>query len=65
MLGKIAARWHSEGLGEALPFFQEQGRMILFSLSYKGKCEVENCSVIMLGLSFFEQSSTENGCDCP
>ncbi|XP_059742827.1 uncharacterized protein [Bos taurus] len=39
-LGKIAARWSSEGHGGSSVFPQEQGRMILFSLSFKGKCEM-------------------------
>nr|XP_014335721.1 PREDICTED: uncharacterized protein C3orf20-like [Bos mutus] len=64
-LGKIAARWSSEGHGGSSVFPQEQGRMILFSLSFKGKCEVNCSDVTTLGLDFFGQSSTDNECDCP
>ena len=64
-LGKTAARWSSEDLGGSSVFPQEQGRMILFSLSFKGKCEVNYSDVTTLGLDFFGQSSTDNECDCP
>lgn len=39
--------------------------MVLFSLSFERKCEVNSSDVTMLGLGFFGQSSAENGCDCP